>query len=161
MNQQAVELKNILTEELNIYVELLRLGKDKTKLLVDSKMSELQATVAQEENLVQQLIELEPLRQELFCAVAGEPIVKLEVFVEKVEDENLKAELIELGSKLREVVEEIKSVNEGNQRLAEVGLEVAQHTIKIMTRAPRPATYGRNSSTQKTMRGCSLFDSKA
>ncbi len=162
MNSHAAELKNILTQELGIYKELLRLGKDKTKLLVDRKLTELQSTVEQEENLVQQLIELEPLRQEQFMAIVGEPMVKLEVLVEKVTDDGLKTDLIDLGSKLREVVDEIKVVNEGNQRLAQVGLEVAQSTIKIMTRAPKPVTYGPNSgSTQNAMRGRSLFDLKA
>ncbi len=162
MNQSAVELKNILVEELGVYQELLKLAKDKTKLLVDRKLTELQASVEQEENLVQRLVELEPLRQEQVMAIAGEPVIKLEVLVEKLSDESIKTELIEIGSKLREVVEEIKVINEGNQRLAQVGLEVAQHTIKIMTRAPKPVTYGPGGSKGcNNMRGRSLFDHKA
>ena len=162
MNQSAVELKNILAKELNVYQELLKLAKDKTKLLVDRKLTELQASVEQEENLVQQLVELEPLRQEQVMAIAGEPVIKLEVLVEKLSDESIKLELIDIGSKLREVVEEIKVINEGNQRLAQVGLEVAQHTLKIMTRAPKPVTYGPGGSkSNNNMRGRSLFDHKA
>ena len=162
MNQSAVELKNILVEELDVYQELLKLAKDKTKLLVDRKLTELQASVEQEENLVQRLVELEPLRQEQVMAIAGEPVIKLEVLVEKLSDESIKTELIEIGSKLRVVVEEIKVINEGNQRLAQVGLEVAQHTIKIMTRAPKPVTYGPGGSKSNSqLRGRSLFDHKA
>ena len=162
MNQSAVELKNILAKELNVYQELLKLAKDKTKLLVDRKLTELQASVEQEENLVQQLVELEPLRQEQVMAIAGEPVIKLEVLVEKLSDESIKLELIDIGSKLREVVEEIRVINEGNQRLAQVGLEVAQHTLKIMTRAPKPVTYGPGGSkSNNNMRGRSLFDHKA
>lgn len=164
MDLHVAELKNILTDELNIYRELLSLGKDKTKLLVDRKLTELQSTIEKEENLVQQLIELEPLLQENFNIIVGEPVAKLDILVEKVPDKDLKAEFIDLGSKLREVVEELKAVNEGNQRLAQVGLDVAQHTIKIMTRAPKPVTYGPgggSNSTQNSMRGRSLFDSKA
>lgn len=163
--QHAVELKNILTQELDIYLQLLALGKEKTKLMVDRKLTELQATVAQEEELVQQLIDFEPLRQEQVMAMVGEPTVKLEVLVEKVSDEALKTELIDLGSKLREVVEEIKVINDGNQRLAQAGLEVAQHTIRIMTRVPKPATYGpgkgQPNNSQPNLRGRSLFDLKA
>ena len=81
MNENVVELKNILTEELSVYQKLLELAKDKTKLLVDRKLTELQATVEQEENLVQRLIELEPLRQEQVNAIVGEPIIKLDVLV--------------------------------------------------------------------------------
>ena len=162
MNQSAVELKNILAEELNVYQELLKLAKDKTKLLVDRKLTELQASVEQEESLVQRLVELEPLRQEQVMIIAGEPVVKLEVLVEKLSDESIKTEMIDIGSKLREVVEELKVINDGNQRLAQVGLEVAQHTIKIMTRAPKPVTYGPGGSkSNNQMRGRSLFDHKA
>ena len=162
MNQSAVELKNILAKELNVYQELLKLAKDKTKLLVDRKLTELQASVEQEENLVQQLVELEPLRQEQVMAITGEPVVKLEVLVDKLSDESIKTELIDIGSKLREIVEELKVINDGNQRLAQVGLEVAQHTIKIMTRAPKPVTYGPGGSkSNNQMRGRSLFDHKA
>ena len=162
MNQSAVELKNILAKELNVYQELLKLAKDKTKLLVDRKLTELQASVEQEESLVQRLVELEPLRQEQVMALAGEPVVKLEVLVEKLSDESIKTEMIDIGSKLREIVEELKVINDGNQRLAQVGLEVAQHTIKIMTRAPKPVTYGPGGSkSNNQMRGRSLFDHKA
>ena len=162
MNQNAVELKNILAQELNVYQELLKLAKDKTKLLVDRKLTELQASVEQEENLVQQLVELEPLRQEQVMAITGEPVVKLEVLVDKLSDESIKTELIDIGSKLREIVEELKVINDGNQRLAQVGLEVAQHTIKIMTRAPKPVSYGPSGSkSNNQMRGRSLFDHKA
>ena len=162
MNQNAVELKNILAQEMNVYQELLKLAKDKTKLLVDRKLTELQASVEQEENLVQQLVELEPLRQEQVMAIAGEPVIKLEVLVEKLSDESIKLEMIDIGSKLREVVEEIRVINDGNQRLAQVGLEVAQHTLKIMTRAPKPVTYGPGGSkNNNNMRGRSLFDHKA
>ena len=162
MNQNAVELKNILAQELNVYQELLKLAKDKTKLLVDRKLTELQASVEQEENLVQQLVELEPLRQEQVMAITGEPVVKLEVLVDKLSDESIKTELIDIGSKLREIVEELKVINDGNQRHAQVGLEVAQHTIKIMTRAPKPVTYGPGGSkSNNQMRGRSLFDHKA
>ncbi len=162
MNQNAVDLKNILAKELNIYQELLKLAKDKTKLLVDRKLTELQTSVEQEEGLVQQLVELEPLRQEQVMAIAGEPVIKLEVLVEKLSDEGIKTELIDIGSKLREIVEELKVINDGNQRLAQVGLEVAQHTIKIMTRAPKPVTYGPGGSkSNNQMRGRSLFDHKA
>ena len=162
MNQNAVELKNILAQELNVYQELLKLAKDKTKLLVDRKLTELQASVEQEENLVQQLVELEPLRQEQVMAITGEPVVKLEVLVDKLSDESIKTELIDIGSKLREIVEELKVINDGNQRLAQVGLEVAQHTIKIMTRAPKPVTYGPGGSkSNNQMKGRSLFDHKA
>ncbi len=162
MNQNVVELKNILAEELEVYQKLLKLATDKTKLLVDRKLTELQTTVEQEENLVQRLIELEPLRQEQVMAIVGEPIIKLDVLVEKLSDDSLKKELIDIGSKLREVVEEIRVINEGNQRLAQTGLEVAQQTIKIMTRAPKPVTYGPGGSKSNSqLRGRSLFDSKA
>ena len=162
MNQNVVELKNILAEELDVYQKLLELATNKTKLLVDRKLTELQTTVEQEENLVQRLIELEPLRQEQVMAIVGEPIIKLDVLVEKLSDESLKKDLIDIGSKLREVVEEIRVINEGNQRLAQTGLEVAQHTIKIMTRAPKPVTYGPGGSKSNSqLRGRSLFDHKA
>lgn len=164
MIQQAVELKNILTKELAVYEKLLAIAKDKTKLLVDRNLPELQSNLEEEENLVQQLVDFEPLRRDCVMAMVGEPSIRLELLVNRILDENLKSELISLGSRLREVVEEIRVINEGNQRLAQVGLEVAQQTIKIMTRAPKPVTYGPGGSgvsNQNQMRGRSLFDHKA
>jgi flagellar biosynthesis/type III secretory pathway chaperone len=160
LNQNAAELKNILAKELEIYERLLLLAKDKTKLMVDRKLPELQESIEQEESYVQQLIELEPLRQEQVLAIVGEPTIKLDVLVEKLPNDSLKDDLISIGSKLRNVVEEIRIVNEGNQRLAEVGLEVAQHTIKLMTKAPKPVTYGPSGSNKNGLRGRSLFDHK-
>ena len=50
-------------------------------------------------------------------AIVGEPIIKLDVLVEKLSDDSLKQELIDIGSKLREVVEEIRVNQMGFENL--------------------------------------------
>ncbi len=163
MIENAVELRNILAEELDIYQELLELAKDKSKLLVERYPTGLQSLVEQEEGLVQQLVELEPRRQEQVVSIVGKTTVKLEELVGKVSDEAVKTELIDIGSKLRETVEEIRVINEGNQRLAQQALEITQQTLKIMTRAPKPVTYGPRGGmrTPQPLAGRSLIDRKA
>lgn len=162
MRQVVEELKNVLNEELAIYRRLLELGKSKGKLLVEKFSSELQNIVSQEEQLVQQLVDLEPRRKDCVGIITGDPEAKLDLVTDQVSESDGKSDLWIISDSLFSVIEEIKMVNETNQRLVEQALELTQYSIKLITRAPKPVTYGPGGKSSSQMpQSRSLINRKA
>ncbi|MDD3146141.1 MAG: flagellar protein FlgN [Candidatus Riflebacteria bacterium] len=161
MNPQIVELREILGEELSIYQKLFQYAGDKRKLLLEKFSTDLQTIVTQEEILVQRLIELEPRRRECVCAIAGTPDANLDTAVEKIPEADSKSDIWMIGSQLRDVVNDIKTVNEENQRLIEQALELTQYSVKLITRAPADVTYGPAGKKPGQRVGPAIIDRKA
>jgi len=161
LQKSVEELKEILSEELTIYQKLLRFARDKKKLLLEKFSTDLQTIVTQEEILVQRLIDLEQLRRDLVAKIAGSSDANLDAAVEKVSNADSKSDLWLLGSQLRDLMNEIKSVNDENQRLLEQALELTQYSIKLITRVPGDVTYGPGGKQPPKRPGSVLIDRKA
>ena len=56
------QLKKIFEEEIKIYKEILKISKDKTDIIKENKVKELEAITRTEEELVANVIELEKRR---------------------------------------------------------------------------------------------------
>ncbi len=160
MKPQIDELKQILGEELSIYQTLLQHAGAKRKLLLEKFSTELQTIVNQEEILVQRLIDLEPRRRECVAQISGSPDANLDTAVEKIAEADGKSDIWMVGSQLRDVVKEIKAVNEENQRLIEQALELTQYSVKLITRVPADVTYGPAGKKPGQRVGPSLIDRK-
>ena len=160
MNLQVEELKQILAEELSIYQKLFQHAHDKRKLLLEKFSTDLQTIVGQEEILVQRLIDIEPRRRECVAAITGSKDANLDAAVEKIPEADGKSDIWMTGSKLRDVVKEIKAVNEENQRLIEQALELTQYSVKLITRAPADVTYGPAGKKPERRVGPALIDRK-
>lgn len=161
MNPVVEELKEILSEELSIYRRLFQHANDKRKLLLEKFSTELQTIVNQEELLVQRLIELEPERRRCVATIAGSADANLDIAVEQISEADGKSDIWMIGSRLRDVVNDIKSVNEENQRLIEQALELTQYSVKLITRAPADVTYGPGGKQPGKRTGPALIDRKA
>jgi len=161
LKQTVEELKAVLSEELTIYQKLLSFAFDKKKLLLEKFSTDLQTIVTQEELLVQRLIDLEQLRRDLVAKVAGNTDANLDMAVEKVADADSKSDLWLLGNQLRDVMGEIKGVNDENQKLLEQALELTQYSIKLITRVPAEVTYGPGGKQPPKRPGSMLIDRKA
>lgn len=161
MNPHIVELREILGEELSIYQKLSQHARDKRKLLLEKFSTDLQTIVTQEEILVQRLIDLEPRRRECVSAIAGTPDANLDTAVEKISEADGKSDVWMIGSQLRDVVNDIKTVNEENQRLIEQALELTQYSVRLITRAPADVTYGPSGKKPGQRVGPAIIDRKA
>ncbi|GAB4274100.1 MAG: hypothetical protein Kow0029_14260 [Candidatus Rifleibacteriota bacterium] len=160
MKEVVDQLKGILSEELSIYQQLLRLAEEKKKLLLEKFSTEFQSIVRKEEVLVQRLIDLEPERRNLVQKITGDEDSNLDSAVEKIAEADGKSDIWIIGSQLRDVVSSIKKINDENQKLLEQALELTQYSIKLITRAPKDVTYG-STGVQGTKKGHSLIDRKA
>lgn len=162
MNQVAAKLRAILEEELTVYQQMRDLALQKKKLLLEKFSSELQTIVSREELLIQRLIELEPERIVCVEKITGKADTNLDAAVEAVAESDGKSDLWMIGSQLREVVSEIKLLNDENQKLLEQALELTQYSIKLITKAPADVTYSAAGKRPDGKRlGPSLIDRKA
>lgn len=161
MKHAVEELKAILGEELVIYQKLLSFARDKKKLLLERFSTDLQTIVTQEEHLVQRLIDLEQLRRDLVSKIAGSSDANLDAAVEKISEADSKSDLWLLGNQLRDVMTEIKAINDENQKLLEQALELTQYSIKLITRVPDDITYGPGGKQSPKRPGSVLIDRKA
>ena len=161
MKTAVVQLKSILDQELSIYQRLLGFAQEKKKMLLEKFSTELQGIVSQEEVLVQRLIDLEGERREVVAQIAGSVDATLDNAVEKLSEADGKSDLWLIGTKLRDVVNSIKTVNDENQKLLEQALELTQYSIKLITRVPGDVTYGPAGKQAGKRAGPSLIDRKA
>lgn len=156
------KLINILEEELGLYKKILEVSNNKTALLKNNKVSELETTTKEEENLVASVIEKEKVRiQEVknICKRYGKPekSLKIEELCEFIDDS--KEELMNLKSEIIKVLEELKNVNKINSVLINSSLEYINFTVNMLTETSKKPTYeakGQQSSQAQR----NLFDVK-
>lgn len=142
---------------------MLRLALQKKKLLLEKFSSELQVIVSQEELLVQELVDLEPVRQELVKEITSDDNANLDAVIEKLSESEGKSDIWMIGSNLKETLAEIKKVNDSNQKLIEQALELTQYSIKLITQVPTDVTYGAGGQKREEPhhRGPAILDRKA
>ena len=71
LNVQVIErLFDILGKEFQIYSDLLKMSADKTSIIVEGKVTELEEMVKSEQSLVLQIEKLEDEREELIDELA-------------------------------------------------------------------------------------------
>ena len=162
MEKSTKELKQILMEELDLYLSLLEHSKNKRKVLVEKTATELQEIVRQEEEIVQQLSDLDTKLNNCVIAITGSSESKLEDVLKFVSETAQAKEISEIASKLREVIKEIQAINLGNQKLVEQALEINQYSVKLMTNTSKSVTYGPEGTfADKTHQARSLLNLKA
>ena len=111
------KLLKILDEELNLYKKILEVSNNKTTLLKENKVKELEAITKEEESMVADVIAKEKVRiQEVknVCKRYGKPeqSLKIEELCEFVEES--KEELLATKAEIVRVLDELKKVNKIN-----------------------------------------------
>jgi len=154
-------LKEALSEELAVYERLLGLSKRKQKLLLERFSTDLMKIVAEEEKEVSHLLELENIRIECLTEITGKSNVNLEEALGKISDSDMKSDLWMLGCRLKEIIAEIKTINERNQKLLEQALELTQYSIRLITTLPAKTTYGPGGQGKGSSPGSIIIDRKA
>lgn len=160
MEDSIEKLKQILSQELEITRKLLELSKRKRKLLLEKFSTELLTIVSEEEQLVTHLVTLEEQRRAATAELAGNPSLTLEQLLEHIKSADSKSDLWHLGTQLKDVGSQIRTINEENQKLLEQALELTQYTIKLIAKIPGGATYAPKGSKPKQTISA-LIDRKA
>ncbi|MBQ7668631.1 MAG: flagellar protein FlgN, partial [Clostridia bacterium] len=140
------ELKKIFNEELKNYQELLKISKNKTDMIKENRVKDLEAVTKEEEELVASVISLEKRRMaevKNICKQYGRPEENLKVdeLCEFVTEG--KEDLISFKTDITNILTELKSVNKLNESLINNSLEYINFALSFATGVdPNGGTYG-------------------
>lgn len=163
------ELKNILSEELAIYKELIPISETKTRIIVENNLEALQEITGREQAAVDRIMSLERKREAVMNDIRT-------VINRRTGDFNLRTlislmgkhtqqqqELSKLRDGLNDAVGRLVSINNRNKALIEQSLEMIEFNMNFIqsTRMAADNTYTKHASKYEThIPGASLFDAK-
>ena len=164
-------LIQVLDEESQEYEKLLGLSMKKTPVLVSGDLDELAKITDEEQIVVSKINRLEQRRQETFTDVAN--VINKDVktlmlgdLVEMLSSRPVEQQkLAKVHDRLRNVVREVKRVNEQNRELIENALEMVEfdmNMLQAMKAAPETANYNRGAYNTGAQIGLNMggFDAK-
>lgn len=145
-------LIQVLDEESQEYEKLLGLSMKKTPVLVSGDLDELAKITDEEQIVVSKINRLEQKRQENFADVAN--VINKDVktlmlgdLVEMLSSRPVEQQkLAKVHDRLRNVVREVKRVNEQNRELIKNALEMVEfdmNMLQAMKAAPETANYNK------------------
>lgn len=164
------ELVDVLNAEKEYYQSLIKIAEEKTPVIIEGNIDELQKITEKEQPVVGELQMLEKQRMQLMndaAEVLGrEPgSVKLadlvNMFTNQPEEQK---RLAAVYDQLMFIVKDMDIVNKRNQMLLEQALEMVEFDIQLfqnLKRAPENANYGKDAYSVADKRsGSASFDAK-
>lgn len=163
------ELIETLTEEELLYKELLPVAEEKTKIIIENNLEELQRITTIEQEFVDKIAVLENQRQKTISNIG----IVMSQDVKNLTLTNLSAmlknqpkeqeALNKLHDGLKDVLERIREVNVQNKSLIEQSLEMIEFNMNVMQseRVAPVNNYNRTAATMDipfSQRG--MFDAK-
>lgn len=158
-------LIDVLKKEAAVYDDILKISRNKTNIIVEGKVSELESMTRLEQSLVLQMARLEDVREKLVDQVAaglGKKPEELTITeLTGLLDKRLADQLITCQHNLKKALVEIKDANELNSKLIRNSLDYIDFSINIMAQTGSAAgnMYG-NSGQVSEDRKRNFFDVK-
>ena len=143
------KLIEIIGKEAEIYETLLRLSREKTDIIVQGKVTELENITKVEQSLVLRLAKLEQSREDLVEKLSKEIGMDAENItvsqLGKVFPEDQSKELARCQEKMTSVFKDLKDSNELNTKLIKNSLEYIDFSINVLSNAGSAGdTYGKS-----------------
>jgi len=152
-----------LEKENQIYLEVLELSKNKKKIIIDSKIKELEKITEKEKSFVVTLIKIEEARDK----IVNEILKKLGVLeIENVTDllkyieGEQKNSLTFAKNNLMKTIRDVADQNDFNKKLLEQSLELIEFNIDFLTtKEDSGFNYSKNAKDEEKEKR-SMFDVK-
>ncbi len=164
------ELIEVLNKEKDLYQKLTEIAQEKTPVIIEGNVSELQRITEKEQPIVERLQALEKQRLHIMEDVAevlGEEkgtlklVDLVKMFTKKPEEHK---RLAAVYDQLMLSLKDMDVVNKRNQMLLEQALEMVEFDIQLyqnLKRAPENANYGKDAYSVADKRsGSASFDAK-
>lgn len=148
------ELMAVLKAELEGLKAIKELAYQKTDVIVNNEVEELEKITKKETELINQMANIEKARLKLLNSWGLDMNTPLSHIIEKIPEE--KEDLEKLAEELKAYLMDIQVRNNMNKELIEDNLEWIEFNINLLTQTAAPTTYNKKDS--KT--GQSLFDRK-
>lgn len=138
-NQLINELIEVLEQESKIYDEILKISKNKTNIIVEGKVIELEKIVKLEQSLVLQMAKMEDQRElivgKISKIIGMEPEkITLKNLVASMEKENGKI-LEQQQEKIGQTLKELTNANELNSKLIKSSLDYISFSLNLFASA--------------------------
>lgn len=156
----------ILVNEYDYYRDMLEMSKSKKRIIVEGKVADLDKIVKLEQNMIFNIGQLEKKREEEVAKLCrslelNRNRINISELMQILQPEQ-KKELEDIQSKLRDILSELKSVNDINGQLIEQSLEYIDYSINLVagTGMETGSLYediGKNKSKQNKK---NIFDTK-
>lgn len=165
------ELIVCLETEEKEFERLLTLSQQKTPVIVNNKISELEKITDEEQIIVSRITNLESKREAVtkdIAEVINKDVaeLKLTTLIDLMSNQpGERKRLSDIHDKLSATVKQIRQVNDGNAELIKNALEMVNFDLSVvqaMRQAPETANYSRGAVNTGSMLGGSAggFDAK-
>lgn len=165
LKQELIDkLIELLEHEYKVYENIFRLSKDKTNIIVEGRVSELENVVKLEQALVMQISRIDKQREELLEEIAkevqlGEGGLNVSE-LKKHSNESQCAKLEDYQQRMIDLVEQLNHANQLNSKLIRNSLEFIEFSLNIISEADLTSNnYGNKGDSSKTAKK-NLFDVK-
>lgn len=151
------ELVLVLKKELDVLKDLKELTFEKTDLIINNQIKELEATTKKEEDLINQVALLEEEREKLLDTWGVGPDTPISNIIERVPGD--KGDLPLIKDEMHHVMEELFLRNKLNRDLIEENLQWIDFNINLISNMQVQPSYGKDTKDSKVP-GKSIFDRK-
>lgn len=133
------ELLGILDNELNIYKEMLELSKQKTQIIVEGKVTELDKIVKVEQALVIQISKIEKKREAIFESASHEGGINKNNWniteLKKISTPEQGTRLEKYKESMSKMIPELTRVNQMNSKLITNSLDFIEFSLNLLSTA--------------------------
>ena len=151
------ELVLVLKKELDVLKDLKELTFEKTDLIINNQIKELEATTKKEEDLINQVALLEEEREKLLDTWGVGPDTPISSIIERIPGE--KGDLPHIKYEMHHIMEELYLRNQLNRDLIEENLQWIDFNINLISNMQVQPGYGKDNKDNK-IPGKSIFDRK-
>jgi flagellar biosynthesis/type III secretory pathway chaperone len=160
----ADKLIDVLNKETAMYEEILKLSKNKTNIIVEGKVNELESLTKLEQSIILKLGILENEREKLLEGLAAQLGIKASDItlsgLEKMLSGEQKEKMTECRQKLPKLLKDLNDANVLNSKLIKNSIDYIDFSINLLTNAgPAGNTYG-NSGLSRDSKRKNFFDVK-
>lgn len=150
-----MELRTILEKELDVLIELKNLSFNKTDMIINNHIREIEETTKEEEVLINKMAFLEEKREKLMDTWGVPVDTPISDVIERVPEDN--KELIKIKDNMYEAMSELSLRNKLNNDLIKENLDWIDFNMNLMTNTHIDPGYGKEN---KQPSGNSIFDRK-
>lgn len=150
-----MELRTILEKELAVLIELKNLSFNKTDMIINNHIRELEETTKKEETLINEMAILEEEREGLLDTWGVAIDTSISDVIERLPEDN--KGLIKIKDNMHEVMSELSLRNKLNNDLIKENLDWIDFNMNLITSIHTGPGYGKEN---KNPSGNSIFDRK-
>lgn len=163
------ELLEVLEKEEAGYRELIEASTRKKEVIIKADVENLEKIAGEEQEIAGRIKNIENKRISIMSDIANVLNRKVEELTIDVMIEVLKnqpkeqEELVNIRSRLKDTLTEMRIINEENQALVNQAMEMIEFDltlVKSMRQAPETANYNRQASNTGELLGSGGFDAK-